>query len=53
MGKRGRKPKVKRYFAEEQEKAVADYIRSNDVEEKNQVGKQRCSVRTNLKDVRK
>ena len=37
MGKRGRKPKVKRYFAEEQEKAVADYIRSNDVEEKNRI----------------
>ena len=37
MGKRGRKPKVKRYFAEEHEKAVADSIKSNDAEEKNRI----------------
>lgn len=37
MAKRGRKPKNKNYFAEEQEKAVADYIRSTDVEEKNRI----------------
>ena len=37
MAKRGRKPKSKNYFAEEQEKAVADYITTDSEEERNRI----------------
>lgn len=37
MTKRGRKPKSNRYFAEEQEKAVVDFIKSENETEKNRI----------------
>ena len=37
MAQRGRKPKSKNYFAEEQEKAVADYITTDSEEERNRI----------------
>ena len=39
MSKRGRKPKTERkgYFYEEQEEAVAKYLATNDIDERNEI----------------
>ena len=37
MAKRGRKPKNKNYFGQEQEQAVIDYLTTDDAEEKNRI----------------
>ena len=37
MAKRGRKPKNKNYFGEEQENAVREYLSCNDYERKNMI----------------